>query len=371
MSRDRLARCILLVLLALPLRLSAQQLRAGGQVVRITATDTIPVGGTKVMLHRIGREQQGPVDSVVSDRGGGFRFRFQADTAAVYLVSAGWGGIEYFSSPLHTEPTLPDTALVLVLSDTSSSARVTTVSRHIVISKPSADGLRASLEIVVIANAGPATRITADTLHPSWAAPLPRNVAGFTAGSGDFSSEALTVRNDSVLVFAPIAPGEKQLLYTYALPPNPGPVTIPMGDSIGTLNILLEEKALRVRGGGLIPLDSQVIEGRSFMKWEGTVKPGSSITIDFPGNRTAWVIPALVGGIALALVIVGALALRRRPAMRPVMAPSLIDQLARLDARYAGREASTPAEEWLVYQQERARLKAALQAQLAPGGPTT
>jgi hypothetical protein len=349
---------------------AAAQVRAGGHVVRVTASDTTPVAGAKIMLHRISREAQGPIDSVVADARGRFHFRFRADTAAVYLVSAGWDGIEYFSSPLHTEASLPDTGLVLAVSDTSSTATVTTVSRHIVVSKPTADGLRAALEIVVIANAGPATRIAPDTLHPSWTANLPKNVAGFTAGSGDFSSEALVVKHDSVQVFAPIAPGEKQLLYTYALAPEPGTVSLLMADSVGTLNILLEEPGLKVRGGGLVPIDSQVIEGRTFMKWEGPVKAGSVITVAFPGNRTAWVIPALVGGIALALIIVGTVAVRRRPA-RLVATPSLIVQLARLDARYAGKEAGTPAEEWLAYQAERARLKAALQVELARGGPTT
>jgi hypothetical protein len=368
MSRVALSRFVFLLTMVLPVTAGAQ-IRAGGQVVRITASDTLPVAGAKIMLHRIGRDAQGPIDSMASDARGRFRFRFNADTGAVYLVSSGWDGIEYFSSPLHTEPGLPDTALVLVVSDTSSRATVTTVSRHIVISKPTADGLRAALEIVVIANAGPTTRIAPDTLHPSWTANLPKNVAGFTAGSGDFSSEALVVRNDSVQVFAPIAPGEKQLLYTYALSPSPGKVSIPIGDAVGTLNILLEEQDLQVRGGGLVPIDSQVIEGRTFMKWEGPVKAGSVIVIDFPGNRIAWVIPALVGGIALVLIVVGVVAVRRRPALA-IAAPSLIDQLARLDTRYAGKEASTPAEEWQAYQSERARLKAALQGELARGGPT-
>jgi hypothetical protein len=362
-------RLALLLSMLLPLTAAAQA-RAGGKVVRITASDTTPVRGAKVMLHRIGRQLQGPIDSMMSDTAGRFHFRFKVDTAAVYLVSSGWDGIEYFSSPLHTEPSLPDTAVVLVVSDTSSTAKVETVSRHIVVSKPTPDGLRAALEIIVISNAGPATRIAPDTLHPTWSASLPKNVAGFTAGSGDFSSEALLVRNDSAQVYAPIAPGEKQLLYTYALPPTPGKVTLHMDDSVGTLSILLEERELEVRGGGLIPIDSQVIEGRTFMKWEGPVKAGSVITIVFPGDTTAWVIPALVGGIALALIIVGAVAVRRRPP-RVVAAPPLIDQLARLDARYAGKEASTSAEEWQHYQAERARLKAALHAELARGGPAT
>jgi hypothetical protein len=365
MSRTLLPRLVLALLLLLPASGSAQ-VRAGGRVVRITASDTITITAAKVMLHRIARDRQGPIDSIVTDSRGRFQFRFTPDTAAVFLVSAGWDGIEYFSSPLHLEPSLPDTGLVLVVSDTSSAARVATVSRHLVISRPGADGLRPALEIVVISNAGPATRIAPDTLHPSWSIRLPKNVAGFTAGSGDFSSEALTTRDDSVLVFAPIAPGDKQLLYTYAIPPDPGSVSIPVGDSIGTFTILLEEMGLKVRG--LVAVDSQVIEGRTFRKWEGTAAAGSSITIGFPGNQTAWVIPALVGGIALVLIGFAVMALRRKP-VTIIAAPSLIDQLARLDARYDGKQSSTAAAEWENYQRERARLKAELQLELARSEP--
>ncbi len=358
---------LLAALLLAPLApLAAQQTLAAGRVVRITATDTVPAGRVQVMLHRVARDAQGPLDSTFAGPDGRFRFRYRADTTAIYLVSAGWDGIEYFSSPLHTNAELPDTALQLVVSDTSSAATVSTVSRHIVVSKPGTDGIRPVLEIVVIANHGITTRISPDTLHPSWAAPLPRGVAGFTAGSGDFSSEAMTVRNDSVMVFAPIAPGEKQLLYTYALAPAPGPVRLALRDSVGTFNVLLEERDRSVKGGAIVVADTQVIEGRTFRQWTGPVPAGTVVVIDFPGSQTDWVLPALVAGVALALVLVAVRSMRRRPAQVPVVGPSLLDQLARLDARYASVQDTTPEAEWAAYQAERTRLKAALQAELAP-----
>jgi hypothetical protein len=49
----------------------------------------------------------------------------------------------------------------------------------------------------------------------------------------------------------------------------------------------------------------------------------------------------------------------------------LVDALARLDARYAGREGDVPAEEWATYVAERARLKRELEAHLAGGGGST
>jgi hypothetical protein len=46
----------------------------------------------------------------------------------------------------------------------------------------------------------------------------------------------------------------------------------------------------------------------------------------------------------------------------------LIDAIARLDARYLGREAETPVPEWDGYLAERARLKTRLEASLAEPG---
>lgn len=316
----------------------------------------------RVVLHRVGRAVQGPIDSVIAGARGEFRFRFDPDTAAVYLLSSGWQGIEYFSSPVHTDPTAPDTGLVVVVSDTSSTTPIGVLSRHLVVSKPAAGGSRAVLEIVVLVNGGNATRVSADSTHPTWAAGVPSGAINFQAGSGDFSGEAVAFRNDSVMVFAPIAPGEKQVIFTYSLPAGTGPVTIAVPDTIGMFNVLLEEFDLKVKGGGLARADSQQIEGRSFRQWAGPAPAGATVTIEFPGKGiVAWVLPALVGALAVALVLMAAKVMQRRPAPQA----SALDQLARLDARYAGKEASVAPEEWLDYQAQRARLKQEVSEKLA------
>ena len=38
------------------------RVQAGGRVLRATATDSVPLPGLKVVLHRVGRLEQGPVD---------------------------------------------------------------------------------------------------------------------------------------------------------------------------------------------------------------------------------------------------------------------------------------------------------------------
>src|SRR4051812_11746724 len=64
---------------------------------RVLDADSAPVAGIRVVLHRIGPQVQGPLDSTRSDRRGRFRFSFNPDTAAFYLISGRYAGIEYFS----------------------------------------------------------------------------------------------------------------------------------------------------------------------------------------------------------------------------------------------------------------------------------
>lgn len=357
-------------LVASPTDLHAQRAAvAAGRVVRLGETDTVSVPGAKVLLHRVGRAEQGPVDSVTAGSRGEFRFRFSPDTASVYLLSSGYAGIEYFSTPVHADPLAPDTGLLLVVSDTSSKAPVRVASRHLVIGRPQKDGSRPALEIVVLDNSGPTTRVATES-RPSWAARLPKGARNFEVGSGDVSGDAMIARGDSVLLVAPVAPGEKQLLYTYQIPPGPGTIRIPVGDSVDVMNVLLEEFDRTVTGGAIARADSQSIEGRSFRQWNGPVPAGGVVSIDFPGARLTWLLPLLVGGVALSLLLLALRTLRQKPAMSHVPATSsALNDLARLDARYAGQEAQVPEAEWAEYQRERARLKQELAAELAAKKP--
>lgn len=338
-----------------------------GRVIRLSGGDTVALVAARVVLHRIGREVQGPLDSTRTGARGDFRFRWSADTGSVYLLSSPYAGIEYFSTPVHLNGTLPDTGVLLVVSDTSSSAILATVSRHLVISKPAPDGTRATLEIVMLANQGATTRVAPDSTTPVWVARLPAGAISFQPGNGDVAAEAMESRNDSVMLFAPVAPGEKQLIYTYKLPASPGTVRFPAVDSIDTVNLLLEELGLQARGGALVRGDSQAIEGRSFRQWTGPVPAGGAIEVDFPGNPSRGVLPALVGGMAVILGVVLVRALRRVPA--PTRAApgttSALDDIAALDARYGGRESEVPAAEWAEYLAQRNRLKQILSTELA------
>src|SRR5215213_6187673 len=152
-----LKRCsaVLAILAVLAAPLLAQTINVTGRVLTV---DSTPVPGNPVVLHRVGSQMQGPIDSTRSTSAGRFRLSFQADTSAFYLVSTQYAGIEYFSKPVSTIRSRPDPALVLVVYDTSSTAPVSLEARNLVVTRAGQDGSRNVLDLMVIQNKGRLTR---------------------------------------------------------------------------------------------------------------------------------------------------------------------------------------------------------------------
>lgn len=377
---ERSAALLLLFVLPLaPSTLGAQQrITAAGAVVVPRGADTVPLPDARVLLHRVGRDAQGPIDSTVANRAGRFRFRFRADTSALYLLSTRHGGIEYFSSPVHTNPALPDTAIRVVAYDTSSTVPVRVDARHIVVPRAGADGARDVLDLVVLRNDGIKARVAPDSAHPSWFMRLPAGSGEIQVGESELSPDAVVRAGDTVKVFAPIAPGQKQLSIEYGTQPSQGRISFPVGRSSEAINVLVEDPDARVSGGTLALADTQTIEGRVFRRFTGTVAAGGAVTLTVGAGPMALARPALavlVGAVALALLAAAARALRApaatsRTARAPAGTPAdrLLDSIAALDARYAGRESETPAEEWRRYAAERAALKQQVERALAARG---
>lgn len=326
------------------------------------------VPGVQVVLHQVGRRRQGPLDSVTADHSGRFRFRFRADTSAIYLLSARYQTIEYFSRPVHINPARPDTGIILSVYDTSSRAPVDIEARHLVVSRPGDDGSRAVLDLFLLRIRGVLARVAPDTLHPSWSAALPAGTVGFDVGESDFSPEAVSRRDDTVVVVAPVAPGEKQLAIQYLIPPGLADVGVPLGAAPTRLDVLIEERGIGVRAPGLAYADTQTIEGRLFHRWTGTVPANAVVRLELPRvpRDSRPLLLALVGGLGAILLLVAWRVLRRdRGTAVPVQPGSLIERIAALDARYQGREAELPPDEWRRYLDDRARLKAELESALA------
>jgi len=278
----------------------------------------MPVPGVRLVLHRVSQQVQGPIDSARSDRRGRFSFAYRADTSAFYLVSGRYAGIEYFSSPLPTNPARADSTVRVVVYDTSSTAPVSLEARHLVLTRPAEDGSRSILDLVILRNAGRLTRVAPDTVRGSWSVQLPRGTVGLQVRESDVSSDAMIRTGDSVTIAAALAPGEKQITLEYLVPAGRSSVELPLQKAGLPLNVLTEEPEVQVTAPGITRADSQLIQGRSFRRWTGTVSTAGVLRLVLPGSRAQprWVLPALVGGLALALAGAGWLAFRSKAPLR-------------------------------------------------------
>lgn len=362
-----------MILPLLMLLLGGPDVTVQGRVVRVQGRDTVAVPGAMILLHRVGRGGQGPVDSLRSDGDGAFRFRFRADSGQVYLVSARHLGIEYFAPPVASGDGPLTERPVVVVADTSSVTPIRVTARHLAITAPAQDGTRSVVDLVVIANEGTATRVGADTTRPAWWMPLPPLAANLVVGESDFAREAFDRHGDSLLLHAAIPPGERQFYLQYQLPPNTRRFEIPNRDAARSGNVLLGEEDATV-DGGLVRTDTQTVNGERFTRWVGALAEGATLELRFAssGATPDWALPALVAALGIGLLGVGGAAWRRQ--RRPGTAVAggradaerLLDAIAALDARHAGGPADHPPAAWSAYLAERAELKARLRGTL-PG----
>ena len=355
---------------------AAAQARVGGRVGRLSAGDTVPLAGARVVLHQLTAARQGPVDSVLSDAAGRFQFRVKADTSALLLTSSRYGGIEYFSRPARATTQRPDTGLVVLVADTSSSAPVSLAGRYLMIGRPEQGGRRGALDLIVLQNRGDLTRVARDSAVPVWTMPLPAGIEDFAPGQSEFSAAAVGHRNDSLTISAPLSPGDRQLMVTYTLPRGVRNVKVPFSAATDTVVVLLEEPTARVVTPGFAKADSQVIETRTYHRWRGSLPAAGVVEVRFevPGEGGREATLALAALLAAGLLTGGVVLVRRRSSVAgtaaapaPVVGDpaGLIDALARLDAQYVGREAEVGIAAWSRYVAQRAELKAALDRAVA------
>jgi len=312
--------------------LSAQAVTVRGRVL-LGGRDSVPLPGTWAVLHRVTREAGGPVDSVRTDAAGRYRIRVPrphaaADSGAVYVVSTWYDSLAYFSLPLNVvgRPAV-EVEDLLVYPTTRHTPPIRLARRLVTIARPATDGTRDVLEILELENTGLTTRITDDTLVPTWAGAIPSAAVQFQAGQGDISAEAMMRRGDRVLVLGPIPPGHrKQLSYGYVPPPGGGGggggggVALPIDQPTKELNLLVEDTAAVVAAPKIESLGVQEIEQRRFAAYRaGPLAAGDRVTIGLPRGafRAQTLLPYVIGLFAAAMVGALVWALKRKPALAP------------------------------------------------------
>jgi hypothetical protein len=284
-------------------RLAAQ----GTSVSGVLRRDGTPLAGRWVVLHRVTMREGGPIDSVRSGAAGQWRLRVPAiDSQAIYVVSAMYAGLAYFSQPIRMVTGKSVTAEPLVVYDTASTGPPIILQRRLVtIAHPKTDGSRDVLELLELVNPGGSTRIAPDTLRPVWAGTIPAEAVQFEVQSGDFSADAVGRRGDQVRLFGPVQPGGfHQLSYAYTLPSSVEALALPVDQPTGELDLLLEDTLARLSAPRLTPGGTQAIEGRVFARYRvDSVQANAPVRIAFPKGRKSIerLLPFLVIAIAVAL----------------------------------------------------------------------
>lgn len=348
MMRRLFARCTgiaalgaLAAIAASPGPASAQgPLSVKGRVVRQTLDGLRIVAREQVTLHRVNSREAGPIDSIVTDASGAFAFKVATpDSLSMYLASARYGGIAYFSSP--TQPGQPAGAPseIVVYDTTSGNVRLQLQGRHLVVSSPNADGVRAVIDVLEIENDTVLTRVAGAANRPTYSLLLPAGATNVRASQGELSDGAVEVRSGRADIFAPLSPGLRQLVLTYDLPASAFPVSVPLEREVTVLEVLLEEPGATADGGGLKSQGGVSVDGKNFTRYLGQSAPASAVvTLRAAGGIGGTSVPTWVLPLVLTLVTLGViLVVARRPGARTASAVGG-------HARGAGRGDARPAD---------------------------
>jgi hypothetical protein len=314
--------CKLAVLLFLQAALPSAPQQASGRIVRPGLGRMDPVSGAWVVLHRVGPDSAGPLDSVQSDARGRYSFRYArtGSDEAIYFVSASHDGIAYFTPPLAEGKVSGEAGEITVFDTTSGHVPMSLRGHHVVVSAVDANARRSVLEVYDFSNDSSVTRVAASTKpeNATWQVHLTPGATDFRVTQGDISAAAVSLANGVVSVFAPIAPGIKQLSFSYSLPAKAFPLKLPLEKSTEVYEILIEEKTGSVTGTHLKEVDPVTVDERNFRRFLASDMPENSLAvIDLPAPPpTRAIDPRILVAITLVLggsmVVALARALRRR-----------------------------------------------------------
>ena len=288
--------------------------------MRPGASQVDPVAGTWVVLHRVGPDRAGPLDSVRSDSRGRYSFNYTRTGSddAIYFVSASHDGIAYFTPPLAEGKVSGDDGEITVFDTTSARVPLSLRGHHVVVSTADANARRSVVEVYDLSNDSFVTRVASGEgpTGATWQAHIAPGATDFKVGQGDVSAAAVSFANGVVSVFAPLAPGIKQLSFSYSLPAKSFPLKLPLEKETGIYEIMIEEKAGSVTGPHLREVDPVTVDDRNFRRFLASDMPENSVAvIDLPPPPPSQIVDRRFL-VALTLVIGGSMILALAQALR-------------------------------------------------------
>jgi hypothetical protein len=319
--------------------------RVDGVVVRGTRASQIPIPNQWVVLHRVGPDHAGPLDSVRTTATGTYAMRYRAtgDTSAIYFTSTSYGGVAYFTPPLRAVNASGDDARLTVFDTTSGPVPITIGGRHIIVAAAGPGGTRPVGEVYDLENDTTVTLVARDSTTPLWSTHIPADARGArTNAGGTIAASAMTFRDGVAGLYAPLSPGFRQVAFSYDLPTKSFPLSIPLERRTGLLEIMVEDARARVAAPRLREVAPVNADGRTFRRFLAQDLDASTVVrIDVPGAgalKPERVDLGVGAAIAAAMLVALLFATRRsfrvpRPAPVVAEAPSsvLARRIAELD----------------------------------------
>jgi hypothetical protein len=345
-----------------------------------------------VTLHRVGTDRAGPLDSLRTDARGGFAFHYKPSGSddALYFASTRYGGVAYFTSPFRSVATRGEDAEITVFDTTSTRVPTTVRGRHLIVSAADVQGARNVIEVFEVSNDSSVTGVERGEGAAgagTWSVAVPASATRLEVKQGEVPSDALAFAAGRAVLHMPLAPGIKQIAFSYAMPADAFPLTLRTEGRTTVLEVLIEDPHGTAAGPRLAAVDPVVVEGRSFRRYLAQdVPPNSQVVVDVPRAQPSWVrwiVPAVLGllGVGMLSALVWP---RRRRARATVVEPAtglpaspssaLADDAAQLAREIAAlddafeREAEPTSATRAAYDERRGELKARLARALAREG---
>jgi hypothetical protein len=289
-----------------------------GRLVKPGGDSVVAVRDAWVTLHRVGTDHAGPVDSTRSTESGRYELSYKRTGAsdAIYFVSSSHDGVAYFSQPLKPGHESGDDAEIVVFDTTSHRVPITIRGRHLIVSRPASDGLRTVTEVFELSNDSSVTRVAPNESASAavWSSMIPSKATGPVVADGDIPAAAVRFANSRALIYAPLAPGMKQLAFHYDLPDDAFPLQVPIEQGATVLEVLVEDPTATASGARLRGVAPVTIEGHQFHRYLASdVAVNAVATVTVPEVKKP---PALLFVAGLTLLIGGAMTVTLARALR-------------------------------------------------------
>jgi len=303
---------LVVALAVFPALLHGAEIR--GRVVN-GSQENQPLPDCSVSLLRFSRAtlERSVQDSVRSDRGGEFRLRnVAADSAAVFVVSAAYLGVEYFSELFHVLD--PDTTIRLTVTVFDTARRTPPLHvqmHHIFAERDTADYL--IREVLVLHAVGNRTFVPPVGGH-TVALSIPAEAYAFQV-EGGLDVHSLHQRGHALYSDQPVPPGPHQLAYRYRLPLRGGKLYFrrPVDYPTAIVSFFSPDLSAKIESSLLARAEPLPLRGRQYARLAAeNLSPGTmlEVTISRTGLLTTktsrWVLTlflVLIAGV-LALLFV-------------------------------------------------------------------